>query len=79
MEPNFSKHQILTNLGLTPVQARVYLALVESGPLRISAISKASDVARPDVYRILSNLEKIGLVEKITSHFQRVCYVHREI
>ena len=65
LEPHFSKHQVLTNLGLTPVQARVYIALVESGPLPISLISKIAMVARPDVYRTLSNLQKIGLIEKI--------------
>jgi sugar-specific transcriptional regulator TrmB len=65
LEPHFSKHQVLTHLGLTPVQARVYIALVESGPLPISLISKIAMVARPDVYRTLSNLQKIGLIEKI--------------
>jgi sugar-specific transcriptional regulator TrmB len=43
----------------------VYTALLESGPLRVSAIAKISKVARPDVYRNLSKLQKIGLVEKI--------------
>jgi sugar-specific transcriptional regulator TrmB len=43
----------------------VYLALVESGPLKISAIAKLSKVARPDVYRNLSKLQKLCLVEKI--------------
>ncbi len=65
MEPEFSEPQILIDLGLTLKQARVYLALVKSGPLRISAISRISKVARPDVYRTLSKLQKLGLVEKI--------------
>lgn len=65
MEPHFSKLQVLVDLGLTQVQAKVYLALVESGPLRISSIAKISKVARPDVYRNLSNLQNIGLAEKI--------------
>ena len=65
MEPRFSKHQVLTSLGLTPVQARVYLSLVESGPLPISLISRIAMVARPDVYRALSNLQKMGLIERI--------------
>jgi sugar-specific transcriptional regulator TrmB len=53
------------DLGLTLVQARVYLALVESGRSRISAIAKISKVARPDIYRTLSKLQELGLVEKI--------------
>ncbi len=65
MEPQSSKLQVLIGLGLTLIQARVYLALVESGPSRISTISKTSKVARPDVYRTLSKLQQLGLVEKI--------------
>ena len=65
MESQFSKHQVLIDLGLTLKQARVYLALVESGPLKIALLSKAAKVARPDVYSTLSKLHQIGLVEKI--------------
>jgi sugar-specific transcriptional regulator TrmB len=65
LETHFSKLQVLTDLGLTSLQARVYLALLTSGPLKASAISTISKVARPDVYRNLSKLQKIGLVEEI--------------
>jgi sugar-specific transcriptional regulator TrmB len=65
LEPQFSKHQVLIDLGLTQVEARVYLTLVKSGPSRISAISKTSKVARPEIYRNLSKLQELGLVEKI--------------
>jgi sugar-specific transcriptional regulator TrmB len=65
VESQFSKHQVLIDLGLTLTQARVYLALVESGPLKIATISKAANVARPDVYSTLSKLHQLGLVEKI--------------
>jgi sugar-specific transcriptional regulator TrmB len=64
-EPQFSKLEVLVNLGLTPVQARLYLALVESKATKISAISKISRVARPDTYRNLSRIQQLGLVEKI--------------
>jgi len=65
LEPQFSKLQVLTDLGLTKVQARLYLALAESGPSRILTISKISRVARPEIYRNLSRLQELGLVEKI--------------
>ncbi len=65
VEPTFSKLKVLIDLGLTRVQARVYLALVESGPSKISAISKISKVARPEIYRNLSELQELGLVERI--------------
>ena len=65
LEPQFSELQILIDLGLTLKQARVYLALIESGPIKVSEISKSSQVARPDVYPALSKLQKLGIVEKI--------------
>jgi sugar-specific transcriptional regulator TrmB len=65
LEHQFSKLLVLIDLGLTKVQARLYLALVKSGSSRISAISKISKVARPETYRNLSKLQKLGLVEKI--------------
>jgi sugar-specific transcriptional regulator TrmB len=67
LEPQFSEIQTLMDLGLTLVQARVYLALVESGPLKTSAISKISKVAQPDTYKTLSKLQQLGLVEKIVA------------
>jgi len=65
LEPEFSEIQALMDLGLTKIQARVYLALVKSGPSKTSAISKTSNVAQPDTYKTLSKLQKLGLVEKI--------------
>jgi sugar-specific transcriptional regulator TrmB len=57
----------LVGLGLSRSQAIVYLALVTSKNLTAQAIHKISGVARPDVYRVLGELEDAGLVEKIIS------------
>jgi len=57
--------EALMNLGLTCLQAKTYLALTQLDTAEASMISKASNVARQDVYRIMPTLEKIGLVEKI--------------
>jgi sugar-specific transcriptional regulator TrmB len=65
LELQFSKIQALMDLGLTLIQARVYLALVKSGPSKTSAISKISKVAQPDTYKTLSKLQQLGLAEKI--------------
>jgi sugar-specific transcriptional regulator TrmB len=65
LETQFSEQQVLINLGLTLKQARVYIALAESGPSRIIEISKKSKVARPDVYPALEKLQQLGLTEKI--------------
>lgn len=57
--------EALTSLGLTVLQAKVYLALVESKSATIKDISKNAGVARQDLYRITSELKEYGLVEKI--------------
>ena len=57
--------QILTDLGLTLLQARTYFALSKLRKATIKTISKASNIARQDVYRIMPALEKLGLAEKI--------------
>ena len=68
METQFSDEHVLINLGLTLKQARVYLAIAESGPSRIIEISKKSKVARPDVYSALEKLQQLGLSEKIINN-----------
>lgn len=45
------------------LQAKVYLTLAKSKNLKASEISGLSAVARPDVYRVLIQLEDAGLVE----------------
>ena len=58
--------QTLIALGLTVLEAKVYLALAKVGKATIAAtISNTSKVARPDVYRTLVKLQEKGLVEKI--------------
>jgi sugar-specific transcriptional regulator TrmB len=56
--------EALTGLGLTERQAKVYLALLRIGPSKAEAISKASSVHRPEVYRVVDRLQEIGLAEK---------------
>jgi sugar-specific transcriptional regulator TrmB len=57
--------QTLMDLGLTFLQAKIYLTLAKLGKAEAKTISKASNVARPDVYRVMPTLEKLGLAEKI--------------
>lgn len=57
--------QTLTKLGLTVLQARVYLTLAKSGKATIKTISKASEIDRSDIYRIVYKLHELGLVEKM--------------
>lgn len=58
---------ILSEFGLSNLQAKVYLSLAKSRSLKASEISLLSRVARPDVYRVLMQLEEAGLVEAIIS------------
>ncbi len=57
----------LSDLGLTSGQAKIYLALLRTGTASIRKIALASGVARPDAYRVLSELQEMGIVEKIVA------------
>lgn len=60
-----SGKEILQNLGLTNMQTRVYLSLLNLKTGTVSEIAKISKIARQDVYKILPDLEEIGLLERI--------------
>jgi sugar-specific transcriptional regulator TrmB len=60
----YDDSEALTGLGLTERQAKVYLALLRIGPSKAEAISIASSVYRPEVYRVVDSLQEIGLAEK---------------
>jgi sugar-specific transcriptional regulator TrmB len=60
--------QALMKFGLTSLQATIYTTLVDLGNAGILKISRASKIARPEVYRVIPSLEEKGLVEKILSN-----------
>jgi sugar-specific transcriptional regulator TrmB len=57
--------QTLTRLGLTILEARMYLALCRYGTLNTKELSKCTKTAQTDTYRVLTKLQGKGLVEKI--------------
>ena len=57
--------EALTSLGLTTLQAKVYLTLVESENATIKDIAKNTGIARQDLYRITTELQNCGLIEQI--------------
>ncbi len=61
------KVQTLMQMGLTRVQAKIYLSLLYMGQGTIKGISQISKVSRQDIYQALRALETTGLVEKIIS------------
>jgi sugar-specific transcriptional regulator TrmB len=61
--------KILHELGLTFSQAKLYIALVRfNGCATANELSVFSSIARQDVYRLLEELQRVGLVEKIVGN-----------
>lgn len=59
--------EILTqNLGLTPKEAAVYLALLEGGSSFVQPLANRSGVKRTSIYYFIDRLVALGLVEKAT-------------
>src|SRR3990167_2002422 len=54
----------LTQIGLDGQQALIYEVLLKNGPLPASKISQKSPFKRPLTYKILEELQDVGLVEK---------------
>jgi sugar-specific transcriptional regulator TrmB len=68
---NDEEYQLLIDLGLSQLQAKVYLALLESDKRTATDINKKTKIARQEVYRIVEELEPKGIVTKtITSPVQ---------
>jgi len=57
--------QTLMGLGLSFLQAKTYINLAKLGKADAKTISKTSNMARTDAYRIMLTLEKLGLAERI--------------
>lgn len=47
------------------LQAKIYLTMLKLGDQRTTEIAKTAQIARQEIYRILTELEKLGLVEKV--------------
>ncbi|MCW4010562.1 MAG: hypothetical protein NWF05_08080 [Candidatus Bathyarchaeota archaeon] len=56
--------ELLSQLGLSSAQAKVYFALNQLGTSKTLVLSHYSGVARPDIYRIVKDLNRLGLVSK---------------
>lgn len=57
--------KVLTQLGLTASQAQVYLTLTKLGTATAKTIAAVDRLDRANVYRILSDLQGLNLVEKM--------------
>jgi sugar-specific transcriptional regulator TrmB len=54
----------LANFGLTKTQAKTYIALLTLGIASASEIAKSSKIRREEVYRLIPELEKRGLITR---------------
>lgn len=59
--------QTLIRLELTSAQAKAYLTLATLKTATAKELSHHSDIAREEVYRLLAQLQKKGLIERIIS------------
>jgi sugar-specific transcriptional regulator TrmB len=67
------EEKILTLLGLTSLQARVYLALAKMDQATLTNLSSSSKIDRANVYRVITRLQELDLVEKMImnpTHFK---------
>ncbi len=57
--------KILTGLGLTVREAKIYCILDKIGKATIKDISAAAKMDRPNIYGVITKLQKLNLVEQI--------------
>jgi sugar-specific transcriptional regulator TrmB len=60
---------ILVALGLTRLQAKVYLTLLKAGESDVQRISRQARLPQLDINEALCELEKLGLVKEIIPFF----------
>ncbi|MCW4005013.1 MAG: hypothetical protein NWF04_00230 [Candidatus Bathyarchaeota archaeon] len=55
----------LQELGLTQLQARIYIVLIQTEKEKVHEISRIANIDRSSTYQVIEQLQKMGLVEKI--------------
>ncbi|MCW4018512.1 MAG: hypothetical protein NWF00_07545 [Candidatus Bathyarchaeota archaeon] len=63
LEEEYSRS--LQKIGLTSLQAKIYMVLVRAGKEKTLTISKMANADRSNTYRTILQLQKMGLVTKI--------------
>lgn len=67
-----SKEEMLTDLGLSKNDSKVYLALLRNGSNSISSVAKASSIHRANVYEAISRLKAKGLVSEVSINSKKM-------
>jgi sugar-specific transcriptional regulator TrmB len=60
--------QLLTTVGLTPLQAEVYLLLMEHGEVKPPLLVEKLKLTRTNAYKVLDRLAELGLADKQDEH-----------
>lgn len=60
--------QLLTRLGLTTRQAKIYLTIAKIGKSKITTISSVAKIDRGNVYKTITKLQELNLVEKVIAN-----------
>ena len=68
------RYDLLTNLGLTKSEVRVYLGLLRFNASSASEISENTGIYRKNVYDALNRLIKKGLVSSAKVETKRIFY-----
>jgi sugar-specific transcriptional regulator TrmB len=56
--------RILTDVGLTVLQAKIFLGILASGKADVGKISKITGIDRSNIYKTIKDLEELELIEK---------------
>jgi sugar-specific transcriptional regulator TrmB len=57
--------QTMHKLGLTNLQAKIYLVSIQTGREKIKTLSLAANMDRSNTYQAVQQLQQVGLMEKI--------------
>ena len=69
--------KVLLQLGLSESEISVFLTLLQSEPLSVQDISRASGINRVTIYAALDSLEKRGLVAETKKGMRRLFVAER--
>ena len=62
--PGMEVLPLLTDLGLTPSEARIYLRLLEAPRERVTGLARAAGISRPRAYDVTGSLVRRGLARE---------------
>jgi len=58
---------MLNEFGLTTLQAKIYLILLQLERADVKAVARSANLARQEIYRVMPSLLRLGLAQKIVS------------